>query len=119
MAPTVFPGANTISAVDALFHRTSSFSDPGADDWTGTVNFGDGTGTQALALNADKSFTLAHTYSAEGNFTVTISINDGDRGVGVASFQINVFLAGFTFDLMGRTMLFAMDERARKQGLNE
>jgi hypothetical protein len=30
-----------------------------------------------------------------------------------------VFLAGFTFDLMGRTLLFAMNERARKQGLTE
>jgi hypothetical protein len=55
---------------------TGSFTDPGADSWTGTVNFGDGPATPSIDLT-DKSFTLAHTYMTAGSFSVVVSINDG------------------------------------------
>ena len=41
---------------------TGSFADPGADTWTGTIDFGDGGGPQPLSLNADKTFRLGHSY---------------------------------------------------------
>ena len=46
----------------ALFARRCSFTDPGADTWTGTVSYGDGTGARALRLHADKTFVLSHRF---------------------------------------------------------
>jgi hypothetical protein len=40
-----------------------------------------------------------------------------DETVGLTA--AGVFLAAFTFDLMGRTLLFTVNERVRKQGLSE
>ena len=40
-----------------------------------------------------------------------------DRTAGLTA--AGVFLAAFTFDLMGRTLLFTVNERARKQDLPE
>jgi hypothetical protein len=40
-----------------------------------------------------------------------------DEAVGLTA--AGVFLAAFTFDLMGRTLLFTVNERARRQGLSE
>ena len=34
---------------------SGSFIDPGADTWTATVDYGDGTGSQTLTLNANKT----------------------------------------------------------------
>jgi DNA/RNA endonuclease G (NUC1) len=76
VAPTVaaFPGGN----VDAggTYTSSGSFTDPAADTWTGTVNYGDGTGAQTLAISG-KTFTLSHKYAAVGTFNVTVSISDG------------------------------------------
>ncbi len=66
---TLLPGESYTAA--------GSFSDPGADSWTATVNYGDGSGVNGLALTG-KSFSLAHTYSAAGAFTVTVVVNDDD-----------------------------------------
>src|SRR5205823_2409102 len=49
--------------------------------WTGTVNYGDGTGTLPLSINqATKTFTLNHVYAAANTYTVTVTVNDGDGG---------------------------------------
>jgi len=64
---TLFPG-ETYAAV-------GSFSDPGADPWSGTADYGDGSGVGGLALNG-KSFSLSHTYAVAGTFTVTVRITD-------------------------------------------
>ncbi|TMD64031.1 MAG: LamG domain-containing protein, partial [Chloroflexi bacterium] len=63
------PSANTAPTVNALSNATinegsaytasGSFSDPNAGDaWTASVDYGDGSGKQTLALNADKTFNL-------------------------------------------------------------
>src|SRR5262249_30269095 len=57
------------------------FTDPGVDTWTGTVDFGDGSGVQALSVDqVTHKFSLNHTYTAEGTFPVTVSVSDGDPG---------------------------------------
>jgi endonuclease G len=66
---SLFPGET--------YTATGAFTDPGADTWTATVNYGDGSGQQALALTG-KTFQLGHQYTAAGTFTVTVSVNDGD-----------------------------------------
>ncbi len=70
--------------------RAGSFTDPGPDIWTATVNYGDGSGVQPLPLNPDKTFTLSHTYTAGGTFTVNATVQDYDGGSGFASFVVTV-----------------------------
>ena len=53
-----------------------SFTDPGSDSWTATVNYGEGP-TSTLALSA-KSFALSHIYATAGTFTVTVQVRDDD-----------------------------------------
>ena len=43
-----------------VLSRVGTFTDPGADVWAATVDYGDGAGTQPLDLNPDKSFSLNH-----------------------------------------------------------
>jgi PKD repeat protein len=68
-AATLLPG-ETYSA-------NGSFTDPGADSWTATVDYGDGSGTSPLVLTA-KTFTLSHVYASTGTFTVTVNVSDDD-----------------------------------------
>ncbi|HUF28318.1 MAG TPA: DNA/RNA non-specific endonuclease [Gemmatimonadaceae bacterium] len=77
VAPIIAPFAGAELLPGETYIIDGSFTDPGADAWTATVDYGDGSGVQPLAL-ADKSFALAHTYLAPGTFTVTVSIDDGD-----------------------------------------
>jgi DNA/RNA endonuclease G (NUC1) len=77
VAPVIAP----IAAASGLlpgetYAAAGSFTDPGADTWNATVDYGDGTGADALALSG-QTFTLSHVYSSAATFTVTITINDG------------------------------------------
>jgi len=63
--------------VAANYSLTGTFTDPGADSWTGRVNWGDGsTSTQALAGN---EFAFLHSYAAAGTYTVTVEVADDDE----------------------------------------
>jgi DNA/RNA endonuclease G (NUC1) len=79
VAPTVggFAGATIIRGEG--YRSSGSFTDPGADSWTATVSYGDGSGTQPLALSGT-SFSLAHAYGTAGTFTVTVTVRDDDGG---------------------------------------
>ena len=46
--PTVNSGSDTTIEASTPLSRTGSFTDPGADTWTATVNYGDGSGVQSL-----------------------------------------------------------------------
>jgi len=76
VAPTIatFNGATLLPG--EKYTASGSFTDPGADTWTATVNYGDGSATTALTL-AGKSFTLSHAYATAGSFTVTVTVSDG------------------------------------------
>ena len=56
--------------------------DPGTDTWTATVDYGDGSGSQALPLTG-KTFELSHVYADNGSYTVTVTVNDDDGGSGL------------------------------------
>jgi hypothetical protein len=91
VAPTVTAGGDASLFAYTTFSRSGSFSDPGADNpWTGVVDYGDGSGPQPLALNADNSFNLSHVYSAPGDFNVTVTVTDKDGASGAASFAAHV-----------------------------
>ena len=92
--PSVSAGSPVIINEGDDFSGSGSFTDPGADIWTATVDYGDGGGPQALALNPDKSFSIpTHTYvddDADDTYTVTVEVTDDDGGVGSASFDVTV-----------------------------
>ena len=65
-------GAGVTIGPGTTVTRTGSFADPGADTWTASVDYGDGSGPHPLALNPDKTFALGHTYSQPGSFAVAV-----------------------------------------------
>ncbi len=69
---------------------SGSFSDLDGESWNATVDYGDGTGVQALALNLDKSFSLNHGYTDDGVYTVTITVTDDNLFQGTATMEITV-----------------------------
>ena len=78
VAPVIAPFAGAAGLLPGEAYAASgSFTDPGMDPWTATVDFGDGSGVTPLALSG-MSFALAHTYRSAGVFTVTVSVSDDD-----------------------------------------
>lgn len=88
VAPDFAAGADLLLSRNATLTRAGTFDDPGADPWTATVDYGDGSGVQPLDL-AGQTFLLSHPYSTEGSFAVTVSIADG-TAVTVRTFHVTV-----------------------------
>jgi hypothetical protein len=78
VAPAIgdFAGASGMLPGE-LYAAAGSFTDPGSDPWSATVDYGDGGGETGLDLAA-MTFSLSHTYEAAGVFTVTVRISDDD-----------------------------------------
>jgi hypothetical protein len=75
--PQTNAGADATINEGGTFAGAGSFSDPDdVDAWTATVDYGDGTGAQPLALNANKTFSLSHLYNDSGVRTVTVAVTD-------------------------------------------
>jgi len=88
--PDVDAGPDAIIVEGGTFASAGSFTDPGSDTWTGTVDYGDGSGPQPLALNPDGSFALDHGYADDGVYNVTVAITDDDGGVGTDAAVVTV-----------------------------
>jgi hypothetical protein len=68
---------------------TASFADPDSASWTATVDYGDGGGTQALAVDTvTKTMALSHMYVDNGAYTVTVSITDAEGASDTSSFVV-------------------------------
>ena len=92
VAPSLNLGANTGVALGDAFSRSCFFKDPGADVWTVTVDWGDGTPT-ANVPHVNKTFQLARAWATSGTRTVTVYVNDG-TAVGQDSIQVTVAPGG-------------------------
>jgi PKD repeat protein len=90
VAPTVDAGPDGTINEGSAFSGAGSFTDPGADSWAATVNYGDGSGLQALSLSLDRTFGLSHVYDDNGVYTVTVTVTDDDGGVGSDSLTVTV-----------------------------
>jgi hypothetical protein len=53
--------------------QTIAFFDPGADNWTAEIDYGDGLATGPVPLEGD-SVNLNHVYRDEGIYTITIRV---------------------------------------------
>lgn len=90
IAPTVTAGPAGSIPQFGTFSATGKFTDPGTGPWTATVDYGDGSGRQALALGADRSFTLSHAYAGAGSFAATVAVTDASGLTGTASVPVQV-----------------------------
>ena len=72
---TDFKGDEGSAAIAA-----GSFEDPDPQQWTATVDYGDGSGMQPLPLQQDQTFTLSHVYADNGTYAVTVTVDDGHGG---------------------------------------
>jgi DNA/RNA endonuclease G (NUC1)/PKD repeat protein len=83
----VFAGATLLKGES--YTGSTSFIDPGADTWTATVDYGDGSGPQALSI-AGSTMALSHRYTTAGTYTVTVTVRDNDGGVGTRTATVVV-----------------------------
>lgn len=82
VAPVFDLGPDTAIDEGDTYTVIGNFTDVAADiaTATATVDYGDGSGVQPLALTGN-AFTLNHVYANQGSFLVTVSISDGDGGI--------------------------------------
>ena len=59
------------------YTASGSFTDPGDDSWSATVNYGDGSAVQPLTLSG-KTFALSHQYATPGSYSVTVTVREND-----------------------------------------
>ncbi len=84
VAPSVAAGPDMTVALGVMVNFSGSFTDPGTGDThTFAWDFDDG-GTAAGTL------TPAHTFTAPGIYTVTLTITDDDGGVGYGTLTVTV-----------------------------
>ena len=86
VAPTVASVSSTNADVekasgDGSVSVSGSFSDPGLDTHTVTVNWGDGTSEDVSVDQTADSFSGDHEYSSGGIFTVTVTVADSDGAI--------------------------------------
>jgi DNA/RNA endonuclease G (NUC1) len=107
VAPAVSAFAGGSANKGVAFTSSGSFTDPGNDTWTATVDYGDGSGVQPLALSG-KNFSLSHIYAASGSYTVSVRVTETDpeaaSGVNTATVTV-VNIAPIVNAFAGATIL--------------
>ncbi len=71
------------------YTSSGSFTDPDSTSWTASVDYGDGSGAQSLALDGT-NFSLSHQYLKTGAYTVTVSVVDDQNAAGTTTATITV-----------------------------
>ncbi|WP_445475358.1 PKD domain-containing protein [Methanococcoides methylutens] len=89
VAPDVYAGPDATINEGDTFDSSGSFTDPGDDTWTATVEYGDGSPGELLTLTG-KTFSLSHVYAVGGVYTVQVTVEDDDGGVGTDTAQVTV-----------------------------
>lgn len=79
VVPVVAEIAGATIFVGEAYARSGSFTDPGTDSWTATVDFGEG--AEVLPLSG-MTYQFEHTYTVAGSYTVAVTVSDDDGGQG-------------------------------------
>lgn len=91
----VAPDVNTISAIQlptgGVLTQLVTFTDPGRDRWTITVDFGDGSDPQTYVVHGRSQFLLQHRYTQPDAYLVKVTVTDDDGGVDTATFEVHAF----------------------------
>ncbi len=90
VAPVVNAVPDVQLAPSGLLHQLVTFTDPGRDKWTATVDFGDGGGPQPVDVLGGKQLLLHHRYQQPGTYLVRVTVTDDDDGVGRTSFRVRL-----------------------------
>jgi hypothetical protein len=89
VAPVVDPHGPMTVDEGSVLAVSGSFTDPGCDTWSGTIDYGDGSAVVPLTISG-KDFSSSHTYCDNGIYNVIVTINDGDGGIGTGTFAVTV-----------------------------
>jgi len=89
--PSVTPEPSVLGASATA---SATFTDPGPDSFTCTVDYGDGSGPLPGTVVVKTCTGPTHTYTSVGTKTVTVAVTDDDGGTGTANASHSV---GFTF----------------------
>ena len=82
--------ARTVVRGTAL-NYAGGFTDAWGGAWSATVDYGDGSGPQPLALNSDRTFALSHLYTAApGSYTVAVTVVSDIGGTATATLPVTV-----------------------------
>ncbi len=90
VAPVIAPIADANLLPGQTLTAVGSFTDPGMDTFTATVDYGQGDGPTTLPLNSDGTFSLSNRYEAAGGFTVTVAVTDDDGDTTTETFLVSV-----------------------------
>jgi hypothetical protein len=88
--PQLFLGGTEVVRAGEVMQHTGRFTDPGADTWWATVDYGDGSGVQPLVVGPGQTLLFEHRYSKPGKYRVTVTIFDDDGGLSTDSFLVIV-----------------------------
>ena len=92
VVPVVNTGPDKNVTKGLPFISSGSFTDPDADIWTATVNYGDSPSSETLPLTG-KTFALNHVYASTGQFIVRVNVTDnkGGKGTDIANITVNAY----------------------------
>jgi PKD repeat protein len=88
--PVVAAGANQTQPEGTAVNVAATFTDPGNDTHTATIDWGDGTTTPGTVDDVAKTVSGAHAYADNGIYTVTVTVTDSDNGVGSGTFTATI-----------------------------
>jgi hypothetical protein len=82
------PSQHVLAQNEILFTTGSLSNDPGSSP-KAHVDYGDNTGLTPLPLQTDHSFILAHTYAREGNFDVSVIVENELGETALATLKVS------------------------------
>ncbi len=89
VSPSVTLAGDFILNEGDTFTGSGSFTDPGEDSWTAIVDYGIGDGPVTLLLT-DQSFDLEQFYPEDGDYSITVCVEDDDGGENCAVLNLAV-----------------------------